>query len=352
MRVISFYPGPSRVYSDITKYIYEAYMHGILAINHRSDEFMELMAGTKEILYENLHIPKNYQILFTSSATECWEIFGQSMIRGKSQHFFNGAFGEKWAGHCRNLGIETINTHFDIDGRIPVHKIEPDAEWICITHSETSNGTGISHNSLKLLNKERTPDQLIAIDATSSMGGVDLDFNSGDFWFASVQKCFGLPAGLAILIVSDRAIQKAQQIHESSHYNSLLNILKNSQNNQTHYTPNILDIYLLYRTQKKSGDMRKVSRKVENRYKLWTDLINDLEYFDWLVKDPELRSPTVMTLVHHDVQNLKKRARSHDIIIGNGYGKWKDSTIRIANFPAIKRKEIERFWSFLRKNSH
>ena len=84
--LISFYPGPSRVYDDIPKYVKEAHKEGVLSMNHRSDEFMALYKETVSLLQKKLNIPKDYTILFTSSATECWEMIAQSLIEKESIH--------------------------------------------------------------------------------------------------------------------------------------------------------------------------------------------------------------------------------------------------------------------------
>jgi phosphoserine aminotransferase len=91
--MISFYPGPSRVYDEIPKYVKEAHRKGVLSINHRSEEFMNLYEETVILLKSKLTIPDSYKIFFTSSATECWEIIAQSFIITDSLHIFNGAFG-------------------------------------------------------------------------------------------------------------------------------------------------------------------------------------------------------------------------------------------------------------------
>ena len=57
------------------------------------------------------------------------------------------------------------------------------------------------------------PDKLIAVDAVSSAPYGDLDYRLLDIVFFSVQKLFGLPAGLGILIVSPRAIEKSEQLY-------------------------------------------------------------------------------------------------------------------------------------------
>ena len=40
--MISFYPGPSRVYDEIPLYVKDAFKAGIMSINHRSDEFVQV----------------------------------------------------------------------------------------------------------------------------------------------------------------------------------------------------------------------------------------------------------------------------------------------------------------------
>ncbi|MFY0687296.1 MAG: alanine--glyoxylate aminotransferase family protein [Cyclobacteriaceae bacterium] len=346
MSLISFYPGPSRINSQVPRFIEEAYEQGILSMNHRSDEFMNLMSSTKKSLSDKLNIPSDYQIVFVSSATECWEVFAQSCTQGTSQHLYNGAFGEKWAKVAESIGRNTIRTQFDLNETIPYNTISADAEWICLTHCETSNGSYIDDNTLRKVH-EQAAETLIAVDATATMGGLNIDFRLADYWFASVQKCFGLPAGLAVLIVSDRAVKKATAIGEMNHYNSLLNMLAHSGNNQTHYTPNALNIFLLFKTLSKSKGIEKIEEKLRERMNRYELLIAQHSNIKWLLDNPALRSPTVLAITHHAVDDLKLAAKQNGLVLGNGYGQWKHNSFRIANYPSIKKKEIDRLETFL-----
>lgn len=350
MSLISFYPGPSRVYSYVTEFIYDAYKDGILSVNHRSPEFMKLMEDTKKTLRSGLKIPEDYEIMFVSSATECWEIIAQSLTKKKSQHFYNGAFGEKWANFAELAGKEVVKVEYGINEPLPTEKLDDSAELICLTQNETSNGSRVPQEVITRINSLKSDHQLIAVDATSSMAGVYLDFTLADIWFASVQKCFGLPSGLAVLICSPYAIEKAEKLKETNHYNSFLRILENHRNNQTHYTPNTLDIYLLHRTGQISKGIEYIDEKIRKRYENWTSIIDQFDSFDWLISEEDLRSRTVFTLKCNDPELVKTKAREVSIVLGNGYGTWKDKTFRIANFPAIKGKEIDKLVKFLKKN--
>jgi phosphoserine aminotransferase len=349
MSLISFYPGPSRVYSNITEYFIDAQNEGILSVNHRSDTFMEMYATTIALMKKKLLIPETYGVFFVSSATECWEIIAQSLTRAKSQHFFNGAFGEKWASTVSKLKVETNKVPFEINQALPVDKADLKADLWCITHNETSNGSAVSDQLINEFSEIATFDNLIAVDATSSMGGIHLPFEKADVWFASVQKCFGLPAGQAVLILSPKAMQRALEIGDRNHYNCVLSIIENGSKNQTHFTPNVLAIYLMYRTMAVSKGILHIHQKIEERYNLWIKTIEELDDLNWLVSSDQLRSKTVLTLIHHQPNELKHHASEANFILGNGYGQWKDSTIRIANFPAIKSKEVEKLMKFLKE---
>lgn len=342
----NFYPGPSRVYSGITEYIRDAYADGIMSINHRSEEFMSLLADTKGVLRKRLAIPADYEIVFTSSATESWEIVAQSLTSKKSQHFFNGAFGEKWANYAGRLR-ETVQVQFGINETLPTGDIS-NADVYCVTQNETSNATQVSMGSLKVL-REELNGKLIAVDVTSSFGGVELNFSLADVWYGSVQKCLGLPAGMGFMVLSPLAMQTAKKIGDKDHYNSLLRILENSHKNQTSYTPNVLGIYLLYRTQSASKDIAFIQDRLEERYTTYKKLFQEMNGVSFLIDNEEVRSTTVLALKTDLAKQMITTAKDQGIILGNGYGPWKQSTFRIANFPAIKDQEVEKLINFFEK---
>ncbi|MDC1516340.1 aminotransferase class V-fold PLP-dependent enzyme [Cyclobacteriaceae bacterium] len=335
MKVTSFYPGPATIHPSIPSLVKDAYEIGILSANHRSPDFMELSFAAKSQLRSQLNVPDDYDIIFISSATEAWEILPQSLTSKTSQHFFNGAFGLKWAHTTENLGVEVVKSSFDINASLPTDQINSLAEWLCITVCETSNGTMVDQNVLQELSSQRLPHQLIAVDATSALGGVILNFQLADYWFASCQKCLGLPAGLGLLIVSPAAIERGRLLGERSHYNSFLNLVEHARKEQTHYTPNVLNIYLLWRTLAAGPYIAATDRRLRDRMVGLNQMIQSNGALDWLVPNSSLRSPTVITLKTADPMALKERALAQKMILGNGYGAWMETTVRIANFPAM-----------------
>ena len=346
--MVSFYPGPSRVHDEIPKYVAEAFRKGILSMNHRSEEFMTIAKQTVALVKEKLRVPEAYEIYFATSATECWEIIGQSLVDKGSTHFHNGSFGEKWFDYTRRIKPSAISKPFDRETALPQNTKAPGGDVICITQNETSNGTQVSVDTIRTI-RELNPDHIVAVDATSSMAGIDLDFSAADVWFASVQKCFGLPAGLALMICSPRAIARMRDLNERSHYNSLAFVKEMMDKSQTNCTPNVMGIYLLMRTMKKAPSIVNVDREVRRRAEAWEKLLAGSKSFQYLVANKQVRSSTVLALTgsQEGIVQLKKVAKTKGFLLGEGYGVLNATSFRIANFPALKSTEIRQLMKLL-----
>jgi len=351
--MISFYPGPSRVHDEIPKYVKDAAKLGIMGINHRSEEFVAISKKTIALFKQKLNIPKNYTIFFTSSATECWEIIAQSWITDKSYHLYNGAFGQKWYDYTHRIKSGATAMPFDREAALdPVgFNVEGSNSVICITQNETSNGTQVSNKIIKAIKKNNT-NHLLAIDATSSMAGIVLDFNSADIWFASVQKCFGLPAGMGLMICSPSAIARAKAINNTQYYNSVVFMDAMMEKWQTPYTPNVLAIYLLMRVLEKTKPIKEVHTLTLNRYKNWILFLEKTKTFKHLVKNKPVHSFTVLPVTSEPetIKKIKLNAKKKGFLLGEGYGELKSTTFRIANFPALKNAEMKSLMKFLQNN--
>ncbi len=349
MNLTTFYPGPSQLYPQVEGYLQDAYRLGILSMNHRSAAFMDMLARTLAAMHDQLGIPADYEIYFTSSATECWEIVSQSLVQNSSLHAFNGAFGQKWFEYAGRLHpVFSHAFHQEENLNIQQNEHFESAEILCLTHNETSNGTVIPSRTLQNLRQDFKG--IVAIDATSSMAGLDLPWATGDVWLASVQKCFGLPPGLGVLVVSPRAIERAGAIGERNHYNSLLFIRDNFIKNQTPYTPNILGIYLLGRVMGQVPYIEVVGRNISQRSNDFYEFLNENSY-QVLIENPRVRSPTVLAVQASEicVKLIKEQANEVGILLGNGYGTLKSTTFRIANFPAIPDADFALLQDFLEK---
>jgi phosphoserine aminotransferase len=68
-----------------------------------------------------------------------------------------------------------------------------------------------------------------------------------------------------------------------------------------------------------------------------------------LITNKKVRSETVIAIkgTVDEILILKQKAKKNNIILGNGYGIWKDTTFRIANFQAIEDWEFDKLKTLL-----
>jgi len=350
----TFAVGPSQLYAATPLFFQEIYESGILSESHRGAAFCSLMQETLELLHAKLSIPEDYKIVFAGSATESWEIIAQSLTLQGSTHYYSGSFGEKWFSYAKSLHPLTVGIPFDCQNQVPyetgiVHK----NELVCFTQNETSNGTQIDIGTIKGI-RNAYLDAMIAYDCTSSMGGIDLPWEYGDIWYASVQKCFGLPAGLGIMILSPNAVSKAYEINEKNHYNSLVSMLDMIAKYQTTFTPNVLGIALLHKVLQMIIPIKEIHDATVQKAANWYDYLSQTKSLQPLIHNTKLRSLTVLA-VHCEGTALaywKEKSKKSGVPIGGGYGAWKESSFRIANFPAIPQSAITKLQEVLNSPFH
>ena len=351
--MITFAPGPSKVYDALPAYLQEAYVQGILSANHRSAVFMNLYRDTEQLFREKLQVPADFTLLFTSSATESWEIISQSLVEQSTYHLYSGSFGKKWLEYAQHILPATQGHKLAANESIPVDQLQigPEVDLIAVTQNETANASQVSMSVLREL-AARYPEKMIAVDTTSSMGGIVLDFSLADVWYASVQKCFGLPAGLGILLLSGKAKEKVARKGERGRYNSLSFMLENAASYQTHYTPNVLGIYLLYRVLQDMDPIAQVDARLRERMASLEKVVAQSSTFDLLVDNAATRSTTVLAVSGKEeaIAAVKKAAEKEGMQLGGGYGPLKATSFRIANFPAITDAEFMRLVDFLKNH--
>ena len=348
--MITFFPGPSQVFADIPSYLQQACTDGILSISHRSETFNKLSENTLQNLRRRLQIPDDYTVFYTGSATEGWEIVSQSLVHSGSTHFYSGSFGEKWFHYAKLIHPLSTGFPFAPDSELIASEllVPANAEMLCLTQNETSNGTQIGPEHLAAIRRS-FPDLLIAVDCVSSLNGINLNIADADIWVSSVQKCFGLPAGLGLLICSPKAIDKALTLNDKRYYNSLTLMLENIRKFQTSYTPNVLGIYLLNKVLTALPAIKETDAETTRRAGIYYTLLDKHPVLKPLITNPAVRSQTVIAVKTppERLNVYKDLAKKQGMLLGSGYGIWKESTFRIANFPAIAEPDFNKLVSFL-----
>jgi phosphoserine aminotransferase len=266
----------------------------------------------------------------------------ENCVAEKSAHFVNGTFAKRFYQIAASLKKHPQLVEAELGQGFPFAKtnLDKDTELFCFTHTETSGGTALALDDIYEFSK-KYPEALVAIDIVSSIPYVNLDISKFDCVLFSVQKGMGLPAGLGVLIVSPKALRKAESLEQKNYntgsYHNFKTLQKEYLLNQTIETPNVLDIYLLnevLRDMLKAG-VENIRKQTEEKAALLYNYFEKHKKYQPFVTDKKLRSNTVIVIGTPDGSTpLLKYLKTKGFVVGSGYGEMKEKQIRIANFPA------------------
>jgi phosphoserine aminotransferase len=352
-----FTPGPSHPYPRLREFLNEAWRRDIVAISHRGKPFTDIYSRTTEAIRLLMGVPSDYEVMFVGSATEAMERIIQGVVVDRSHHFINGEFAEKWFSIAEQLGKHPTATRASVGRSFPSLSVPPDAELVCITHNETSIGAIVPGAVLRqLTNAVHHP--LVALDVVSSAPMTELPWSALDLVFFSVQKAFGLPAGLGVLIASPRAIQKSTELQELGlsvgSYHSLPQLAAAAMKHQTPATPNVLGIYLLGSVAEDMLDRGVSAMRAQNlaRAEHLYKILSSSENVQPFVVEQQWRSPTVIVATVKDGNSaLVGHMWQQRLILGKGYKDFADEHVRIANFPTTDDAAFEKLINHLREHT-
>lgn len=345
---INFTPGPSQLYFTVEGHLREAIRSGIGSLSHRSKDFESIFSEAVSGLRQLLGIPDEFHIFFTGSATEIWERCIQNLVEDKSFHLVNGAFSKRFYEIAQQLGKHPVKAEVPAGQGFAVDlKIPQGSELIAVTHNETSTGVSIPLEFIHSL-KARSNGALVVVDSVSSLPYPDFDYSRIDSVFFSVQKGFGLPAGLGVWIVNDKCLGQADALLTRGisigSYHSLPAMHANAKKNQTPETPNVLAIYLLGKVV--ADFLRRginiIRKETEYKSAILYNALDTHPYIKPAVTLKEFQSKTVIVAdcAEHVIavtNALKKRGMQP----GDGYGEFRKNQLRFANFPTHSREQFE-----------
>ncbi len=340
-----FIPGPTEVREEVLE-VQRKWM-----IGHREKDFSELYERIINKLRKVFNT-KNEIMVFTSSATGVMEGSVRNLINDKLLSTICGAFSKRWAEIAERCGKKVEKIEVEWGKAIKPEMVEKELkkenyEAILITHNETSTGITNPLKEISEVVKNVSPDTLILVDAVSSLAGIKIDIDEWgiDCIFASVQKCFALPPGLTVCIISEKALKKAEKVKGRGYYFDFLLMKKYfDERKQTPATPAISLLYALdYQLN------RMLEEGMEQRFRRHKEMAEKVR--NWalnkgfeLFPEKGYESNTVTVIKNNkniDVPGLINNLKHRGFTIANGYGKLKNITFRIGHMGDLTVAEIE-----------
>jgi aspartate aminotransferase-like enzyme len=215
---------------------------------------------------------------------------------------------------------------------------------ITLVYSETSTGVINPVFDITEMMKKKYPEVLVFVEAVSAMVGMPIHFDQlgWDIVFASVQKAFTIPPGMAVFAVSKRAMEKSKTVPQRGYYFDFQEFAKSNEKNQTPTTPSIPHIFALHFQCEKllKEGMENVEAAQGDGRLHWHGPSKARALCRGEVR-PE-HPDDGQECPQHQHRRLNKALQAkHNTVIGNGYGKLKDLTFRIAHMGDITLRDIK-----------
>jgi aspartate aminotransferase-like enzyme len=340
-----FTVGPVACYPEVL----EAMGHQMYS--HRSQEYLSLHYETIRLLQEFIST-KNQIFLFSSTGTGFMEASVRNCVRKKMLCCINGSFGERFAEVAEANGIALVKlapplgqpiSPLDLDRTL---NETPDVEAVALTHNETSVGLINPLKDLAAVVKKHG--KLLFVDAVSSMGGTEINVDELgiDVCFSSSQKCFGVPPGLGMGSVSQRALDLSATAQNKGWYFDFKVWEEDQKKGHgtpvTSVIPQIAGLNTaLKMIQRKGGKEWYFNLYKERNLKI-REGIQKIRLSTFPEKGSE--SPTVNCInaaEGMDGGTIYEKMRQNGFELAQGYGPLKKRTFRIGNMGYIEMNDID-----------
>ncbi len=307
-------------------------------ITHRSKEYKELHASIVEKIKKTLDT--NMEVfLVAGSATAFLEGAIRNGVREKSLGITNGSFGNRSIeiGELNGKTVEKVQVPWG-KAMKPEHiegKIGKDIEMVHWVSNESSTGVFSDSVALAKAVREQNPDALMMVDAVTSAYAMDIKVKEMDVDAVvfGTQKALALPPGLAIMLCSERLLEKAKTVPNRGFYTDLLKIKKQNDNNYALTTPPVSLMYGLdYQLDKIIAEGMPARYE---RHQRMADMVRDWagRKMQGIYPEEGYQSNSIGVINRGDLDfdafHSKLKARGYEI--SNGYGDIKETTFRIGH---------------------
>ena len=341
-----FLPGPTEVHPEVL-----AAQNGPM-IGHRGtaieDLFASIDAGLRPVFQTERPV-----IVSTSSASGLMEASVRNgVVDGKVLSLVNGAFSDRFAkisvscGHdVDRLEVDWGKVHSpeDVASRLRANRYDA----VTLSQSETSTGALQDLEAIARVVEEHE-DTLLLVDSVTGIGGAETHTDAWgvDFILTGSQKALALPPGLAFGVANEAMLERSAKAPAKGWYFDLVELHDQITEFQTPATPAISLLYALdfqlarIAEETIEGRWQRHSAMQQRTFE-WVDEMKDKGLEIGVFAEEGHRSPTVTCVATDDARRVVAELFERGWVIGGGYGKLKDSTIRIGHMGDHTTDELE-----------
>jgi aspartate aminotransferase-like enzyme len=289
--------------------------------------------------------------IFPGSAATAQETGVRSLIHHNVLCCINGLDSQRWYDIALANGkkVERLEAS---DGEPVLPQALAEAlqtnhfDAVTLVHIESSTGVTNPIHELSVVTQAVSPDTLILVDGSLSIGGVQVEMDSWgiDFLLTGTQFCLALPSGLALAAASDRALKKAETVIQRGWCTDLL-LWEKQHTMGSSLLP--LPLPLIYALDAQLN--RILEEGMENRFARHSALAERLQVWAEAQRLPPLamapfRSKTISVLQNTRglvVDEVNRYLGERGLSLGNAQGRLKDRHFCIAHLGELQMGDID-----------
>ena len=208
-----FIPGPTNTPHEVL-----SAMH-VPMEDHRSPIFPKLLKPVLEDLKKIFRTETGQAFIFPATGTAGWEVAITNTLNpgDKVLIYRFGQFSHLWMNMAERLGLDVETHEVEWGKGIPLDDLEArlkadtdhEIKAILATHNETSTGVTSDIGGVRKAMDASSHPALLFVDGVSSIASIEFRMDDWgiDAAISGSQKGFMLPAGLAVLAFSQKALK-------------------------------------------------------------------------------------------------------------------------------------------------
>jgi len=230
--MLLFTPGPTPVPETVRQAMATPTIH------HRTPEFEAIFAEVRTRLFDLMK--SDEVVMIASTGTGAMEAAVSNLCHDTLLNINAGKFGERFGLIAQAYGLNSVEIQHEWDTPATPEEVlemlraHPAIDAIAIQISESAGGLRHPVEAIAAAVKAERPDVMIIADGITAVGVEPIDITHIDALLAGSQKALMLPPGLAIVGLSNAAVEKIGK--GKGYYLNLATEIKKQRQNTTAYT--------------------------------------------------------------------------------------------------------------------
>lgn len=320
--------------------------------DHRAPDFVETFAPVLEDTKKVFGLRDGSIITFPASGTGGWEAAISNTLSPGDKVLIAryGMFSHKWIDMCQRHGLDVQIIECAWGSGAPADKFEEilsadtakEIKAVLVTHNETATGVKSDVGAVRAAMNAASHPAMLFVDCVSSLASMPFDMDGWgvDIAISGSQKGFMLATGMAILGVSNKALDAMETATLPRTFFDFRDMLKTNASGGFPYTPPLQLIYGMKESLKMLFE-EGLDNVYARHFRLAEGVRRAVDAWDMklVAKSPELYSDTVSAIYvpdGFDSNVLTDHAfNKYGVSFGVGLGEMNGKAFRIGHLGSL-----------------